>query len=95
MSRSGARRGEGAIGQPQVEIESQGAALKRLEGVYVNRYGVADDLLEELLAQFDLAFPQHRLRPLGIPPELASVGDGRGNELLARAHPGRSTGHGR
>ena len=38
---------EHAVGEPQVEIEAQGAALERREGVHVDRDGVADDLVEE------------------------------------------------
>ena len=45
---------------------------------------MVDDLVEEILAEPDLAVPQHPLiRPLRVPPELTPVGDGRGNELLA------------
>ena len=50
---------EGAVDQPEVEIESQRRPLERLQGVHVDRHRVTDDLVEELLSQFDLALPQH------------------------------------
>ena len=49
---------EGAVDQPEVEIEAQRRALESRQGVHVNRYGVVDDLVEELLTEFDLAVPQ-------------------------------------
>ena len=49
--------GEGAVGQPQVEVEAQGAAFEGLQGVHIERDGMADDLVEERLAQEDLAVP--------------------------------------
>ena len=72
--------GEGAVGEPQVEIEAQGAALERREGVHVERDGVADDLVEEWLAQVDFAIPQ-RARgspsaPLRCTPRPGSGGAG-------------------
>ncbi len=49
--------------------------FKRLEDVHVQRHGVADDLLEELLASFGLAVKKHRLvRLLGVPPKFSAVG---------------------
>ena len=48
---------EGAVGEPQVEIEAQGAAFESLQGVHVEGHRVADDLVEERLAQEDLAVP--------------------------------------
>ena len=32
--------GEGAVGEPEVQVESQGAAFERREGIHVNRYRV-------------------------------------------------------
>ena len=40
--------------------------------------GVADDLVEEWLAQVDFALPQRALGgPLGVPPERGTIGDQR------------------
>ena len=41
--------GEGPVGDPHVEIQTQCRAFERREGVQVERYGVLDDLVEELL----------------------------------------------
>ena len=42
-----------------------------------------DDLVEEVFAKANLAVKEHRRIGLAfVPPKLASVGDGRGNELL-------------
>ena len=40
---------EGAVGEPQVQIKAQRTSLERRESVHVNRYGVVDDLVKELL----------------------------------------------
>ena len=50
-------QGEGAIDQPQVEIESQRRAFEGCEGVNVERHRVADNFVEKILAEFDLALP--------------------------------------
>ena len=72
------------VGEPQVEIEAQGAPLEGREGVHVNRDRMVDDLVEELLAQFDLAFPQHPIvGALGIPPEHGAVGYRRTHACFA------------
>ena len=67
-----------AVPSPHLVIEAQGAALEGREGVHVNRHRVADNLVEELLTQFDLALPQRALvGPLGVPPERGAIGDQR------------------
>ena len=69
---------EGAVAQPEVEIEAQRRTLERLEGVQVERNRMTDDLLKELLAQFDLALPQRALvGPLRVPPERGAIGHRR------------------
>ena len=66
---------EGPVGQPQVEIEAQGGPLERREDVQVDGDRMADDLLEELLAEPDGAVPQRGLVGLlWIPPELVFIG---------------------
>ena len=38
--------------------------------------GMADDLVEEVLTEFDLALPQRAfVGPLGVPPEFRAAGD--------------------
>ena len=45
---------------------------------------MADDLVEEAFAETNLAVKEQPFVGLAlVPPELPSVGDGRGNELLA------------
>ena len=56
-----------------------------------SRHGMADDLVEELLAQIDLALPQTRLIwALWVPPKLACGRLQTNLRLLRRAHPRRS-----
>ena len=51
------RQRESPVGEPQVEIEAQRASLEPLQSIHVERHGVADDLVEECLAQIDFALP--------------------------------------
>ena len=44
VSRSGASKCEGAVGQPEVQIEAQRAALEGREGIQVQWNWAADDL---------------------------------------------------
>ena len=48
---------ECAVGYPYVEIKAQRRTLEGLQDVQVQRYRMLNDLVEELLAQFDLASP--------------------------------------
>ena len=66
---------ERPAGEPQVEIETQRRASEGFEDVHVERHGMADDLLEELLAQLYPALPQRALMwLLRVPPELGAAG---------------------
>ena len=56
--RCGARRGKVRYTSQRYKVEAEGGPLERRQGVQVERYGVLDDLVEELLTQFDLAVPQ-------------------------------------
>ena len=68
--------GEGAVDQPEVEIEAQGTSFEGRKSVHVERYRVTDDLVEKVLAEADLAVPQRPLVGLAlVPPELTPVGD--------------------
>ena len=40
---------QGAVDQPQVEIETQRRAFECRQGVHIERYRVLDDLVEERL----------------------------------------------
>ena len=74
---------EGAVDQPQVEVQAQGGAFEGGESVHVNRYGVVDDLIEEVFAEADFALPQRLLVGLAlVPPILASCSNRRSNEPL-------------
>ena len=58
------------------QIEAQGRTLEGREGVHVERHRMADNLLEERLAQFDLAIPQYRLVGFAfVPPEHGALSD--------------------
>ena len=48
---------ERAIGEPQVQIESERRPLHRAQGVQVDRDRAADDLVEEVLTKLDPALP--------------------------------------
>ena len=48
---------ERAIGEPEVQVEAEWRPLERLERAQVERDRVRDDLVEELLAKLDRAFP--------------------------------------
>ena len=65
---------EGAVDQPQVEIEAQRRAFEGREGIHVNRYRDGWMIsLKNVLTQAKLAVPQRRL--VGalalVPPKLA------------------------
>ena len=65
---------KGSVVEPEVEIEAQGATLEGFQDVHIERHRMLDDLVEELLAQLDLALPQHAIiGPLGVPPELMYI----------------------
>ena len=57
---------EGAIGEPQVEIEAQGAALEGREGVHVQRHRMADNLVEESPTRFNLAVSESLVCPFPL-----------------------------
>ena len=58
--------------------ETERTALESLQDVHVERYGVVDDLVEELLPQIDFALPQRGLVGLAlVPPEFGAGGDQR------------------
>ena len=66
---------EGPVHQPEVEVKAQGGAFERREGVHVERNRMVDDLVEELLAQLDLAIPQRGLIGLALAlPKNGAVG---------------------
>ena len=48
---------ERVTGEPQVEVEAERRSFHRLEDAQVDRDRVADNLVEEVLAEFDRAFP--------------------------------------
>ena len=67
---------EGPVGKPQVQIQAQRRALKSLQDVQIQRDRVADDLVEELLAQFNLAIPKPQLTGCALaPPESGPAGN--------------------
>ena len=67
---------EGAVDQPQVEIEAQGRPFEGLEGGEIEWDRMAHNLVEESLTQSHLAFPQSRLIGMfGIPPEVGEFSD--------------------
>ena len=69
---------ESPIGQPQIEINTQRRALEGLQDIQIQRHRVANDLLEELLAQFNPAVPQAlSAGPALVPPEPGPAGDRR------------------
>ena len=71
---------ESPICQPQIEIDTQRRALEGLQDIQVQRHRVLGDLLEELLAEFDLALPPQPLTgPALVPPEPGPAGDRRIN----------------
>ena len=95
VSRSGARSANSPVGEPQVEIEAQGAPLESREGVHVNRYRMVDDLVEET-SQPNSILLSHSIRSsglLGIPPKLGAVGYRRTHAGFAVLSPCRLTGH--
>ncbi len=60
------------------------APASRLQGVHLERHGMAYDLLEKLFTEPDLALPwQWIIGAAFVPPKLALVGDRRGYEPLA------------
>ena len=77
---------EHAVGEPQVEIEAQGATLERRESVHVEWDRVADNLIKESLTQSHFAFPQSRLIGMfRIPPEVSEFSDeGRCRDFAPR-----------
>ena len=60
----------------EVEIKAQGGPFERREGVHVEWHRVLNDFVEKILAEFDLALPQHPLvGPFGGPPKFRAAGD--------------------
>ena len=69
---------EDAVDKPEVDIEAQGTSFECREGVHVERYGVADDLVVECLAEADFTVKKHLFIGLAlVPPKNGAVGHER------------------
>jgi hypothetical protein len=72
-----------AVGEPGVDVESQGRAAQGAEGPQVNRHRMPEDFVEEAPAEGHGRAPERLLiRVVGRPPELVPVGErvsGAGN----------------
>ena len=69
---------EGAIDEPEVQVEAERRPLKGAQRVHVERDRMKDDLVEKLLPELDRAVPQNRcIWPRHVPPIFHAIGDER------------------
>ena len=67
---------EGAIDEPEIQVEAERRPLQRLKGVHVERDRVRDDLVKKFFPESDRALPQRgRVRPRRVPPQFGAVCD--------------------